>query len=245
MQLKHVPPISTKYWCALICASIFGANTGDFFAGVLKLGHLAGLPILAALFAITVLIEKRDHAKNFAYFWIVIVIVRTAATNLGDVSHDLKLQAPQVIAGLAVVLLTTIVAWRTVYTNRIKAGQDSSPGIIVTNPVYWFSMLMAGTLGTVIGDYFSFGLGFRPFKATILLGGLLALTFVLCKAGLKRERTNIFGYWLAVVLIRSAGTSAGDLLAHSPLRLPLSTLISGLFFVGLLWLWKDRENTNS
>lgn len=31
MQLKHVPTIDLKYWCALVLASVFGANTGDFF----------------------------------------------------------------------------------------------------------------------------------------------------------------------------------------------------------------------
>jgi len=241
MQLKHVPSISLKYWCALMCASIFGANTGDFFAGVLGLGHLAGLPILAALFVVTILVEKRDRNQNFFYFWFAIVVIRTAATNIGDISHDLKLKAPWVIAALAVLLISTISIWRAVYLNRLKAGGKPSSGIIETNPVYWFSMLTAGALGTVIGDYFSFGLGFRPLKATIVLGGLLALTALSCKGSLGREKISIYAYWLTVVLIRSAGTSAGDFLAHGPLGLPLSTLASGLVFVGLLVLWKEQS----
>ena len=45
MQLRHVPNIDIKYWSALVLASIFGANTGDFFAGGESEDRPVGKPI--------------------------------------------------------------------------------------------------------------------------------------------------------------------------------------------------------
>jgi uncharacterized membrane-anchored protein len=238
MKIQHVPVISTKYWCALVCASIFGANTGDFFASVLHLGHLAGLPVLAVLFAVALFLEQRNDAKSIAYFWFTIVVIRTAATNIGDVSHDLRLPALWVIGALTALLLVVL------FTRKLANANEASTGTLATNANYWFSMLVAGALGTVIGDYFSFGLGLRPFKATLVLGAILAVAFVACKAKLRRNHVGLFAYWLTVVLIRSAGTAAGDLIAHSPLKLPLSTLVTGLVFVGVLAFWREPDDTN-
>jgi uncharacterized membrane-anchored protein len=50
-------------------------------------------------------------------------------------------------------------------------------------------------------------------------------------------------YWLTIVLVRAAGTSAGDFLAsRNLLGLPLSTAVSGLAFVALLVLWKGGRS---
>ena len=235
MQIRHVPSIGIKYWTALCLASVFGANTGDFFAGPLKLGHLAGLPVLAVLFTIAIILERFDRFRHFAYFWFVIIIIRTSATNLGDLSHDLKFSPPLVMAVLAVLLLSVIMLWKTLYSMR-------KTDIFTTNPLYWFSMLIAGTAGTVIGDYFSYGLRLGNLYATAILGGILASFFVIFRNGLKKENVNIFFYWITVVTIRSAGTAAGDLIAHSPIRLPLATLITGVIFAAVLLFWKENEN---
>jgi uncharacterized membrane-anchored protein len=112
MQLKHIPRIGIKYWVALIFASIFGANTGDFFSDVLKLGHVAGLPILAFLFALVVFVEKLDRSAQTSYFWVAIIIVRTAATNMGDIGHDYRLNPVLVLAFWGVVLAVTTVSWQ-------------------------------------------------------------------------------------------------------------------------------------
>jgi len=239
MQVRHVPTIDVKYWCSLVLASIFGANTGDFFADVLNLGHLSGLPVLAVLFALALLAERSDRRSHFIYFWFVIVVIRTAATNLGDIAHDVHLDLRWAIAGWAILLTAVVSYWRSVYLARKRANPGQGGGIITSNGYYWLSMLFAGALGTVIGDYTSFGLALHPLKAAMVLGSLLVVAVGMFRNGLTRERINIAYYWITVVLIRSAGTAAGDYLAHQ-LQLPISTLLSGLAFIGLLGLWKRR-----
>ncbi len=75
-----------------------------------------------------------------------------------------------------------------------------------------------------------------------MLGGVLAIVSILYREGLRRNSINILYYWLAVVLIRSAGNAAGRLVNTTRLHLPLSTLVSGLVFIGVLMFWKEGNN---
>jgi uncharacterized membrane-anchored protein len=241
VQLKHVPSFGTKYWTALVLASIFGANTGDFLSDSLGLGHIAGLPILAALFALVLIAERFDSFKHTAYFWSAIIIIRTSATNIGDIGHDLRLKAPLVIAAFALALLTTILLWQAHVASK-KGNSPQGSNTLSTTQVYWFGMLLAGALGTVVGDYFSFGLKLGTLNAALALGAPLALIFFLGRNGLL---TNAFYYFLTVVFIRAAGTAAGDFVAHRFFGLPLSTLISGIVFVAFLVLWREKTESVS
>jgi uncharacterized membrane-anchored protein len=100
-------------------------------------------------------------------------------------------------------------------------------------------MLIAGTLGTVMGDFCSHDLRLGNAMASLVLSALLAPFFVLGARGLLQ---SLFLYWTTVVMIRAAGTVVGDLLAgRHALGLPLSTAVSGLSLVALLILWRTPK----
>jgi uncharacterized membrane-anchored protein len=101
MQNKHLPTLGSRFWWALCLASIFGANMGDFFAHNLGLGHVSGLPFLAIAFAVILVLERFDRLAHEVYYWLAIVVVRTAATNLADFfSGDMHLPRPWIMATL-------------------------------------------------------------------------------------------------------------------------------------------------
>ncbi len=105
MQDRHLPSLGSRFWAALCLASIFGANMGDYFAHDIGLGHVAGLPFLAAAFAFVLVIERFEPAAHDGWYWLAIILVRTAATNLGDFfAGDLRLPRPWVMAGLVVIM---------------------------------------------------------------------------------------------------------------------------------------------
>lgn len=211
-------------------ASVFGANMGDFFAGSLHLGHLRGVPILAAVLLAIVLIERRDNAEREAYYWSAIVVIRTAATNLADLAiSDLKLPWLAVMASLAVLLVAS-------------AGFDQKTiraQLPATTWNYWLCMLIAGTLGTVVGDFTSFQAALGLAKSSIVLSLILAGVFYLGRGWLQ----VILFYWLVVVLVRAAGTAVGDFFASKAvgLGLPLSTALTGALLIATLMLWKERS----
>ena len=239
MQQIHLPSLGPRYWTALCLASIFGANMGDFFARNLGLGHVAGLPYLAIAFVVVVVSERFDRTMHQVYYWTAIIIVRTAATNFADFAcGDMKLPRVLVMAGLAVVLVAALMAsWRLVW-RLLSDKSDAANSVLRADAGYWISMFIAGTLGTVIGDYCSHDLRLDDGGAALLLSPILGLLFVIARGGLLR---SLWFYWLTVVMVRAAGTAVGDFVSgRKLLGLPLSTLVTGALFVALLSTWKER-----
>jgi uncharacterized membrane-anchored protein len=237
MQPYHVPLLGLRYWTALCLASIFGANMGDFFAHNLGLGHVAGLPFLAVALALVFVLERIDRTVHEAFYWLAIVVVRTAATNLADFfSVDLRLAKPWVMAGLAVALaLSVAAAWQLSWRKSVD-GTDAQSNLLRADYGYWLAMLIAGTLGTVMGDYFSHDLHLGHALASLVLSALLAPFFIL---GARQLVWSLPLYWMTIVMVRAAGTVVGDLLAaRNALGLALSTAVTGLVFIGFLVLWR-------
>ncbi|MBV9461630.1 MAG: hypothetical protein JO141_29515 [Bradyrhizobium sp.] len=236
MKSIHLPALGPRYWTALCIASIFGANMGDFFAHDLGLGHVAGLPFLAAALAIVIVAERFDTLRHQGYYWCAIIIVRTAATNFADfAAGDLKLPRVWVVVVLAILLIAAVwLSWRFAWRQLANKADE----VLCADLGYWVCMFLAGTLGTVIGDYSSHNLKLEDAGAAILLSPIVALLFI---AGRNGRLLLLPLYWATVVAIRAAGTAIGDTLAgRHMLGLPLSTAVTGAVFIVLLVLWRER-----
>jgi uncharacterized membrane-anchored protein len=234
MQPNHLPALGPRYWSALCLASIFGANMGDFFARNLGLGHVSGLPFLAVALAIVIAAERFDRLQHQSYYWLAIIIVRTAATNFADfAAGDLKLPRIWVMAALTILLVAALwLSWQ--FAWRQLAGKADN--LLRADAGYWVSMFIAGTLGTVIGDFCSHNMHLDDAGAAILLSPIVAALFLIGRQGPLRLLPF---YWLTVVAIRAAGTAIGDFLSgRNMLGLPLSTAITGVLLVALLLIWR-------
>jgi uncharacterized membrane-anchored protein len=235
MQSIHLPMLNARYWSALCLASIFGANMGDLCARNLGLGHVAGLPFLAIALALVMIVERFDRTRHQSYYWIAIIIVRTAATNFADfAAGDMKLPRPWVMAALLILLVAAVwLSWKFAWQHR-AAKSDS---VLRADLGYWISMFIAGTLGTVMGDFCSHNLRLGDAGASILLSPVVA---VLLWVGWRGPLRWLPFYWATVVAIRAAGTAVGDTLAgRNMLGLPVSTAVTGIVFVILLLAWKE------
>ena len=238
MQSIHLPALGARYWTALCIASIFGANMGDFLARNLGLGHVAGLPFLAVALAIAMLVERFDRTMHQVYYWIAIIIVRTAATNFADFAcGDLKLPRLAVMTGLALILALTVwTSWQLVWRQPADKMEEAMP-VLRADLGYWVCMFVAGTLGTVIGDYCSHNLHLDDGGAALLLSPVVVAMFLTGRNGLLRWLPF---YWSTVVAIRAAGTAVGDFIAgRQMLGLPLSTLVTGIMLVAFLAAWRE------
>ena len=145
MQTRHVPSVTPKYWVALILASIVGANTGDYFADGLGLGHIAGLPFLAVVFALLLVGEAVDKRAHYGWYWLAIILVRTAATNLGDIFHDFRISFFISIPCFFIFLFGLLLLWKKVDATSASAFSATTKITLPTNSFYWLSMLTVGT----------------------------------------------------------------------------------------------------
>ena len=234
MKPIHTPRIDARYWTAITLASVFGTNLGDLYAHTLHLGITKGLAVLALLAAIVFLIERFDNLRHQTWYWLVIILIRTGATNIADYLA-FRVRIPGLILTLSLAVLIAIFALGT-----HRAAKSAGPnGLPPTNAAYWLAMLSAGVFGTVLGDIceHTFGEGVAAIGLTLLV--LIALA-----AGFRHAAKSIALYWIIVSTARTAGTAIGDWFAENDIihiGLPLSTLGSGIAFVAVLLLWRSTQ----
>lgn len=213
---------TAPYWLAMLLASAFGTNLGDYLAHLLPWG-LAG-SAAAALAATAALVLFDRAAPSLASFWVAIVLLRALATNIGDyLSDEMK------IGGLTASLAfgaATLLAGRFTSSGR-------SPDVDLR---YWLAMALGGVFGTVAGDYAAHGVGLA--LATIALAALLVAAIMVRE---KAAPLAALGYWAVVLAERAAGTPLGDLFASRRgfhLGLPLAMAITGGALVVTLVAWR-------
>jgi uncharacterized membrane-anchored protein len=236
MKIIHIPRVNARYWSAITFASLFGTNLGDLYAHEAHLGIVAGTSLLAVLAALVFLLERRDHDPREIFYWLVIIIIRTGATNIAD--YFKKIISWPLFGALLTLLLAGF-AWASARGNdRRREAAAEAKGMPDTGVAYWLAMLSAGIFGTFVGDVCSklIGKGF----ASLGLGALLLSALVLW----RRDGAQRFWlYWVALAIARTAGTAMGDWLAETEalgIGLPLSTLITGTTFVLILVLWPRK-----
>jgi uncharacterized membrane-anchored protein len=243
VQVKNLPTIAPRYWTAILVASMAGANMGDFVSYNLHLGHMRGLLPLAATFALILWVESRAKVASEAYYWLAIIVMRTAATNLADLAtHDLKLDYGAIEAGLTALLIAILLAdrarGRSSAAGMLTIGGRSLPA---TDPPYWAAMLVAGTLGTATGDFTANNLGLGLGLGSIVLVAILGVVLLMSVriGGMTKP-----WYWASIVAARTAGTTLGDFVASRnglDLGLPLSTLCTCGLLAGIVLLWRDKS----
>jgi uncharacterized membrane-anchored protein len=239
---RNLPTIDTRYWTAILAASMCGANTGDFVSRILGLGHTRGLLPLGLTFLAIVWAETRSKIPTEAYYWLAIIVLRTGATNLADLgTHDLKLGYFLFMGALAALMAAMLLLDRVRGVQPIGvAGSDGRWRTLpATDASYWITMLAAGTLGTAAGDWVAeetpLGLAYG---SAMLVAALFGIWFISDQYG---KMTKPW-YWLTIVAARTAGTTLGDLLASRRglgLGLWISTICTGLLLAGIVILLRQ------
>jgi uncharacterized membrane-anchored protein len=238
MQLKIVPTIGPRYWVSIMIASICGANLGDIIRDGHKLSDIGGLLMLALIFAVIVLANRWSRRGNEALYWLAILVVRAAATNLADLGIGRIHLGYITVSACLAALLVAMLALR-----RASSLQPMTCELSRTNGLYWLAMLTAGTLGTVLGD----GIGhmIHPITVGVPISAIIAtgaVALILArKTRLDIASAGAASYWAAIVAIRTWGTNFGDIAAFF-LSLPLSTMLSGLLLAGTLIVWREPSN---
>jgi uncharacterized membrane-anchored protein len=248
MQTKNLPTIDAGYWTAIVAASMCGANSGDLAAGPLGLGHVKGLLPMAVIFIAVIFAEKTIKWTTVAFYWLAIIVLRTMATNLADLGgHDLHMSYPIFFGALA-AFIGLMIRIDKFEPSKIIGRDGVERGLPATNWNYWITMLAAGILGTVLGDWLAEkdNLNFGPYWASLICVPLFAGALWLAYKVGKLAKP---WYWMAIVACRTLGTDLGDALVTllrsvtptRPMGLWLSTIITASALAAIVALWKHRD----
>jgi uncharacterized membrane-anchored protein len=218
--------VTRSYWFVMLAASAFGTNVGDLWAETLFPGPITSLVSLLAICAAAVWYHRRSAARTEVGYWVAIVAMRAAATNVADIStHQLALG--YVTVSVLLFVLTLIAA-------RFASPDFSRSGSPRVDGVYWTAMFIAGVFGTVAGDLIHHNIGL--YNASGALCFLLAGLILIREA---RAPVSMLLFWLIVMAERCAGTAVGDALAShraAGLGVPIASVCTGALTITCLWL---------
>jgi uncharacterized membrane-anchored protein len=76
--------VDSRYWAALLIASVFGTTFGDWVSDDTGLGFGRASLLLGTVLTIAVIMETRAKTPNDSRYWAIIALVRTTGTAVGD-----------------------------------------------------------------------------------------------------------------------------------------------------------------
>ena len=220
---KKLPEITLAFWVMKVTATTLGETAGDLFSQTLQFGYFLSTVSLFAIFVVTLVVQLRVRRYNPVFYWPVIVSTSMAGTTMSDFMNrdasarylaeganalgwgpqGLGIGYPAGAAVLTTLLVAVFLVWRATGLpfdiNRIDTFRGEA--------LFWTAILISNTLGTSMGDFLSdsSGLGY--------LGGAVLITVVLVVLALAtrvRRVPNVLIFWLAFVLTRPLGATAGD-----------------------------------
>jgi uncharacterized membrane-anchored protein len=204
---RKLPHVTLVFWMLKIAATTLGETGGDLLAQTLKVGYLTSTLIFFAMFLVSVVFQLRARRFRPAIFWAVIVTTSTAGTTMSDFMNR--------TAGLGYTLGALVLATclAVIFVIWWRSGQTLDVENVATfkgELLYWIAILFSNTLGTSSGDFLAddAGIGFR--NGFLLLAGIMVL---LAAAHYLTHINGTVLFWIAFVLTRPLGATAGDSLS--------------------------------
>lgn len=241
--LNKVPEVTAIFWIIKVLSTTVGETGADYLAVHVGLGASTTAAIMAALFAVALVVQLRTRSYAPWIYWLTVVLVSIVGTQITDLLTDkLEISLYLSTAAFAAALAAIFMVWyRVERTLSIRS-------IVTTRRelFYWSAILFTFALGTAAGDLATeaLGLGFR--LGVIAFGALIALIALLYHPGANPVLT----FWLAYILTRPLGASLGDLLSQSQTYggVGLGTIYTSLAFLTVIvalvaWLSFKRDRT--
>ncbi|MBV8933779.1 MAG: hypothetical protein JO285_14650, partial [Kutzneria sp.] len=205
--MRKLPHVTVVFWILKIVATTLGETAGDLLGITLNVGYLLSGLIYLALFAVAVAVQMNARRFHPAVFWTVIALTSTAGTEISDFLNrtgglGYTNGALILTSCLAIVFL---VWWRTGQTLDVENVATFKGEIL-----YWIAILFSNSLGTSSGDFLADDLdvGFR--NGFLIFAGLMVL---LLAARYLTKVNRMVLFWLAFILTRPLGATAGDSLS--------------------------------
>ncbi|MET7310233.1 MULTISPECIES: COG4705 family protein [unclassified Streptomyces] len=223
--VKKLPEVTLAFWITKIAATTLGETAGDLFAQTLGLGYFLTTIVLFLIFVVTLVVQLRSRRYNPFFYWTVILSTSMAGTTMSDFMNrdasakflsngtkslgwgpqGLGLGYPEGAAILISILVAVFIVWKL--TGMTFVIRD-----IVTfrgEALFWSAILVSNTLGTSMGDFLSdsSGLGYAG-GAALVTSALVVLVVLMPVSAVP----NVLLFWIAFVLTRPLGATAGDFL---------------------------------
>jgi uncharacterized membrane-anchored protein len=207
LVMRKLPHITLLFWVLKIIATTLGETGGDLLSQTMHVGYVVSTAAFFAVFLIAAVFQLKARRFHPALFWTVIALTSTTGTTLSDLMNR---TGGIGYAGGAIILTTGLAI---VFVIWWRSGQTLDVENVATfrgELLYWVAILFSNSLGTSSGDFLADSVGFG-FRDSALL--LFAIMMALLAAHYFTHINGMLLFWIAFVLTRPLGATAGDFLS--------------------------------
>jgi uncharacterized membrane-anchored protein len=204
--INKVPAVTLVFWIIKILATTVGETAADVLSTTFKLGLVVTSYVMAAALLIALVVQFRAKRYVPAIYWVAVVFISVVGTLISD----------NLVENLGVSLATTTAiftgALAAVFVWWYASERTLSVHAITTTKrelFYWAAILFTFSLGTSGGDLLSESMGLGYGVALAVFAAGIAVVYALFRA---RVINGVLAFWIAYILTRPLGASAGDLL---------------------------------
>jgi uncharacterized membrane-anchored protein len=244
VTLSKVPEVTLTFWLIKIAATTMGETGGDTVTMTLHWGYLAGTALFLGILAALVIFQIVAGKFHPFLYWATIIASTTFGTTMADFAdRSLGIGYAGGSSLLLGCLLAVLALW---YWSRGSISVDTvaTPKVEV---FYWAAITFSQTLGTALGDWMadSTGLGYE--YGALVFAAALAVT---AAAYYWTSVSRVTLFWIAFILTRPLGATAGDFLdkpvSHGGLALsrPIATAILATFILVCILILPQRAGTH-
>ncbi|MDQ6634620.1 MAG: hypothetical protein M3Z10_07660 [Gemmatimonadota bacterium] len=208
--LNKVPAVTLVFWIIKIFATTVGETAADVLSTTLHLGLVVTSLVMAVLLIVALIVQFRVNRYIPTIYWITVVFISVVGTLISDnLVDNMNVSLVATTSIFSAALVGVFVWWylseRTLSVHTIVTTRREL--------FYWSAILFTFSLGTSGGDLLSERLGLGYGVALALFAGGIALVYALYRL---RLINGVLAFWLAYILTRPLGASAGDLITQSP-----------------------------
>ncbi|MFF9765199.1 hypothetical protein ACF1GT_00965 [Streptomyces sp. NPDC014636] len=223
--MRKLPEVTLAFWIMKVAATTLGETAGDLFAQTLKLGYFLTTIALFLLFVVTLVVQLCSRRYHPFFYWTVILSTSMAGTTMSDFMNrdastkylssgatslgwgpqGLGLGYPTGAAVLISILVVIFAVWKLTGMTFVIRDIVSFRG----EALFWSAILVSNTLGTSMGDFLSDSSGLGYAGGAALVTGVLLVLVALMRVPVV---PNVLLFWIAFVLTRPLGATAGDFL---------------------------------
>ncbi len=205
---NKVPAVTIIFWIIKILATTVGETAADVLSTTLNLGLVITSYIMGAALVIALIIQIRAKRYVPTKYWIAVVFISVVGTLISDnLVDNLGVSLMTTTTIFSVALIAVFVWWYlSEHTLSVHAIDSTRRELF-----YWGAILFTFSLGTSGGDLLSERLGLGYTVALALFAAGIAVVYALYRL---RAINGVLAFWIAYILTRPLGASAGDLLTQ-------------------------------
>ena len=232
MMLNKVPEVTAAFWVIKVLATTVGETFADFLNVSLGFGLTVTSLVMGALLIGALIAQFVVRRYLPAVYWLAVVLISVVGTLITDNLTD-NFGIPLIVTAVifAIALAATFISWfasqRTLSIHSIFTTRRET--------FYWLTVLFTFALGTAAGDLLAEALNL----GYLLSLGVFAVAIV--AVGLLYRFANlnaVAAFWIAYVLTRPLGASAGDFLSQATKDggLGLGTTMTSVIFLAVIFV---------